>query len=59
MAAIQSCTSLQKKETSVNRRKKFSYEKKALEVSHISWRGKIVSTGNKLAAQNRVLLEKI
>jgi hypothetical protein len=32
---------------------------KALEVSHISWRGKIVSTENKLAAQSRLLLEKI
>ena len=31
---------------------------KPLEVSHISWRGEIVSTENKLTAQSRVHLEK-
>jgi IS5 family transposase len=52
MAAIQSRTSLQKKETSVYRKKNYD-EMKALEVSYISWRG------NKLDAQSRVLLEKV
>lgn len=55
MADIQSCTSLQKEEE----KEKNAITIKALEVSHISWRVKIVSAENKLAAQSRLLLEKI
>ena len=43
------------KERNISIRTKKCDEMKALEVSHISWKGKIL----KLAAQSKVLLEKI